>query len=325
MAYAKIAGLSPVYGFYASFSPLYVYALFGTSRQLSVGPVAIVSLLTKTGLAPLVSPVADPVLYTKLAILLSFLIGVFQTLMGLLRMGWLVSFLSYPVISGFTGGSAIIICLSQLRNLMGFQHSAGGGAGGGGGGGHSAEDASVWSHFEGLAHFNPVTTALGVLWLGLLLLFKNAPKWDQRLFVVKAAGPFVVLLASSGACWAFDLHGRFGVAITGEVPAGLPPVSTDWVFSYFWQVVPTAGASGLSRKRSSERGRDSAGCAWLSSGVDRPPGAASLRAGCGQLQPPFLRFLWKGALPLNCRLAAPLLLSQSHLRPRRLHGEHCHR
>jgi sulfate permease, SulP family len=117
MAYAALAGLPPVYGLYASLLPVIVAALWGSSNHLATGPVAVVSLLTATALIPLASPGSGE--FIALAIVLAFLVGVIQLSMGLLRMGALVSFISHPVIVGFTNAAALIIGLSQLNKLLG--------------------------------------------------------------------------------------------------------------------------------------------------------------------------------------------------------------
>jgi SulP family sulfate permease len=119
MAYASIAGLPAVYGLYASIVPLIIYAIFGTSRQLAVGPVAMVSLLTATAIGSFQGlSTSDYILY---AILLAFLVGAIQFLLGVFRLGFLVNFLSHPVISGFTSAAALIIGLSQLKHLLGIE------------------------------------------------------------------------------------------------------------------------------------------------------------------------------------------------------------
>ena len=118
MAYALIAGLPPIYGLYAALTPQIVYALLGTSRQLAVGPVAMDSLLVAAGLGAL--KIVDPSQYIQMAILLALLMGSIQLLLGVFRMGFIVSFLSKPVISGFTSAAAIIIGLSQLKHLIGI-------------------------------------------------------------------------------------------------------------------------------------------------------------------------------------------------------------
>ncbi len=118
MAYAYIAGLPPVYGLYASIVPLLIYAILGTSRQLAVGPVAMVSLLTATAIGSFQGLSAEQ--YISYAILLAFMVGTIQFLLGLFRLGFLVNFLSHPVVSGFTSAAALIIGLSQLKSWLGI-------------------------------------------------------------------------------------------------------------------------------------------------------------------------------------------------------------
>ncbi|XP_021308781.1 probable sulfate transporter 4.2 isoform X5 [Sorghum bicolor] len=118
MSYAKLSGLHPIYGLYTGFVPLFVYAIFGSSRQLAVGPVALVSLLVSNVLGGIVNPSSE--LYTELAILLALMVGILECLMGLLRLGWLIRFISHSVISGFTTASAIVIGLSQIKYFLGY-------------------------------------------------------------------------------------------------------------------------------------------------------------------------------------------------------------
>ena len=117
MAYAELAGLPPYYGLYASFLPPMVAALFGSSRQLATGPVAVVSLLTATTLEPLAT--AGSQQYIAYAILLALLVGTFQFSLGVLRLGLVVNFISHPVVNGFSNAAALIIATSQLPKLLG--------------------------------------------------------------------------------------------------------------------------------------------------------------------------------------------------------------
>ena len=117
MAYAELAGLPPYYGLYASFLPPMVAALFGSSRQLSTGPVAVVSLLTATALEPLA--ISGSQQYIAYAILLALLVGVFQFALGVLKLGLVVNFISHPVVNGFTNAAALIIATSQLHRIFG--------------------------------------------------------------------------------------------------------------------------------------------------------------------------------------------------------------
>jgi sulfate transporter 4 len=122
MSYARLAGLHPIYGLYSGFVPVFAYAIFGSSRQLAIGPVALVSLLISNGLTPLVDLAEEgaDVKYTQLCILLALMVGVMESLMGILRLGWLVHFISHSIISGFTSASAIIIAFSQAKSFLGY-------------------------------------------------------------------------------------------------------------------------------------------------------------------------------------------------------------
>jgi len=117
MAYAQLAGLPPYYGLYAAFAPPTVAALFGSSRQLATGPVAMVSMMTAASLAPIATAGSEG--YIAYAILLALMVGVFQLVLGLLRLGMILNFLSHPVVNGFTSAAAIIIATSQLSKLFG--------------------------------------------------------------------------------------------------------------------------------------------------------------------------------------------------------------
>ena len=119
IAYAIIAGLPPIYGLYTAMIPQVVYTIMGTSRQLAVGPAAMDSLIVASGIGLLASVGSEH--FIVLAVLLAFMVGFFQFLFGIFRLGFLVNFLSKPVISGFTSGSAIIIGMNQIGNLLGMQ------------------------------------------------------------------------------------------------------------------------------------------------------------------------------------------------------------
>ncbi|QIN84737.1 sulfate permease [Rubrobacter tropicus] len=203
MAYAMLAGLPPVFGLYSSIMPLFVYALFGSSRQLAVGPVAIVSLLTLSGVSAVAEPGSGE--FVALAALLALMVGVIQFGLGLVRAGFVVNFLSHAVVSGFTSAAAVVIGLSQLGPLLGVKLEAG----------HSVL-AQLWEAGGRLAEVNPVTLAIGVGSIAALVLFKKiSPRFPA---------PLLVVAASALAVYAFGLEGR-GVGIVGEVPGGLPGLS----------------------------------------------------------------------------------------------------
>ena len=202
MAYAMLAGLPPVVGLYASTIPLIIYALFGTSRQLAVGPVAMVSLLVLAGVSTLAEPGSGE--YISLTLLLMLMIGLIQFLMGVLRLGFLVNFLSHAVISGFTSAAAIIIGISQLKDLIGVNLEAD----------HAI--MQLWEAVANISEINLVTLGVGLGSIALLILFKK--------YVRKIPGPIVVVAVSILLVSQLNLE-RFGLSIVGEVPQGLPAFS----------------------------------------------------------------------------------------------------
>lgn len=202
MAYAQLAGLPPAMGLYAATVPLIAYALMGSSRHLAVGPVAIVSILTFSGVSALAEPGSAE--FAALAVLLALLVGVILFGLGLLRGGFLVNFLSHAVISGFTSAAAIVIGLNQLKHLLGVKLAAG------------APLPQLWEALSRLGEANPLTVLIGGLSVAALLVFKRLkPRFPAPLAVVAVATALVYLLG---------LHER-GVSIVGAVPAGLPGLS----------------------------------------------------------------------------------------------------
>jgi SulP family sulfate permease len=226
MAYAMLAGLPPQAGLYASIVPLILYSLFGSSRTLAVGPVAMVSLLVASGIGQLAQP-GEP-MYVALALTLALLVGVIQLAMGLIRFGFVVNFLSHPVLSGFTSAAALVIAGSQLKHLLGLTlprpHT-----------------------FFGLVHevigrspaSNRVTVAIGLGSIALLCYFRcgferHLTRWGVSAAVrapCAKAGPLVVVVLGTILVWGFRLHDAAAVTIVGTIPTGLPPVTlppVDW-------------------------------------------------------------------------------------------------
>ncbi len=219
MGYAMLAGLPPIYGLYSSLLPLIVYALFGTSRQLAVGPVAMVSLLVAAGVGSVTEPgVESFILYSTL---LALMVGVMQTVMGLGRLGFLVNFMSHPVISGFTSAAALIIGFSQLKHLLGFNIPRS----------HHVHEILL-NAVEGLSETHVSTFLIGSVGIAALMLMKKyAPKWPRALIVV-AASILVV--------WGFGLSEQ-GVKIVGTVPEGLPSLTLPTIdFAVMQQLWPIA-------------------------------------------------------------------------------------
>jgi SulP family sulfate permease len=217
MAYAQLAGLPAYYGLYAAFLPPAIAALFGSSRQLATGPVALASLLTAAtlgGMAP-----ADSSQYVQAAILLALMVGVLRLMLGVLRLGVLVNLLSNPVVMGFTNGTAIIIATSQLHKLFGVDVIS-----------HAYHYQTVWyvcSRISVATHWPTVLMAL----FTLAVLF-GLRIWKSRLpYVLIAAVIATIVSRFSG----------FTGAVVGEIPRGLPPVSVPHVdFALARQMLPGA-------------------------------------------------------------------------------------
>ena len=202
MAYAMIAGLPPIYGLYASTIPLILYAIFGTSRQLAVGPVAMVSLLTAAGIGAMAEGGTET--YIALAIALALMVGVIQLLLGLFRLGFLVNFLSHPVISGFTSAAALIIGLSQLKHLLGVPIERS----------HHIHEILIKA-VEQFGSINWVTFGIG---LGGILIIKGVKRINKAI-----PGPLLAVVFGIMAVWGLGLTEQ-GVQIVGTVPEGLPSV-----------------------------------------------------------------------------------------------------
>ena len=218
LAYALLAGLPPEAGIYASIAPIILYAIFGTSRALAVGPVAVVSLLT----ASAVGQVAEQGTagYAIAALTLAFLSGGFLMLLGLFRLGFLANFLSHPVIAGFITASGILIAFSQLKHLLGIAAE-----------GHTLPQliGSLWSH---LGDINVITVMIGGLataflfWVrkGLKPLLRRLGASRTLADVLTKAGPVLAVAVTTLSVWLFGLADK-GVKIVGEVPQSLPPLT----------------------------------------------------------------------------------------------------
>ena len=210
MAYATLAGLPAVTGLYASLLPIAAYALFSSSKHLSVGPMAVVSLLVASGISAAgISPETSQ--YSYFALLLAFTSGVLQLMLGLAKLGVLCNYVSNAVTSGFTSAAAIIIGLSQLGPILGVQLAS-----------SKNPIDLLLSLSEHLGEINLPTTILGLVSvLALLYCKKNAPRFPAAISA---------LIVGTFFTWHFQL-GKLGVATVGRVPEGLPPITglnVDW-------------------------------------------------------------------------------------------------
>jgi SulP family sulfate permease len=218
LAYAMLAGLPPEIGLYASILPLVAYALFGTSRTLAVGPVAIISLMTATAAGSVAAQGSAD--YITAAILLAALSGLMLFIMGVLRLGFLANFLSHPVIAGFIASSAILIAVGQIRHLLGI--SSGG----------QTLQSMLASLVREAGSANAATAAIGLLSLAALILVRRYLKpvlihmgvASGAADSLARSGPVFVVVAATLAVSGLALSAR-GVSVVGAIPAGLPPLA----------------------------------------------------------------------------------------------------
>lgn len=214
MAYAMIAGLPPVYGLYAALVPQFIYALFGTSRQLAVGPVAMDSLLVMAGVSTLASSGTEE--YIALAILLAFMVGVIQFLSGILKLGFLVNFLSAPVINGFTSAAAVVIGVNQLKHIFGITLT----------GQKSVMDILIGVIGQ-FSEWHFLTMVVGLISIVSIIVLKRIHKRIPYALILVALGTFAVYIF------------KLDVKYIGDVPSGLPAFSIP-DFDGFLEMTPMA-------------------------------------------------------------------------------------
>ena len=213
MAYAQLAGLPAYYGLYAAFLPGIVGALWGSSKQLATGPVAVVSLLTASALIPLVASQTTAQvgsteyvgLYVSLAILLAMLVGLVQLALGLFRLGVVVNFLSHPVIVGFTNAAALIIGLSQLNKIFGVSMPRSE---------HFIND--IWSVLQQVGDTHLFTLVMGVVAFAIM--------WSMKKYAPKLPGVLIAVVVTTLASWALGFA-EHGGKVVGEIPSGLPSLA----------------------------------------------------------------------------------------------------
>jgi SulP family sulfate permease len=241
MAYALLAGLPPQIGLYASILPAIIYPLLGTSQVLSVGPVAVDSLMVAAAIAKLAPQGSSE--YLALAIALAFLVGIIEIGMGVLRMGFLVNFLSRSVISGFISGAAIIIGFSQVRHLLGLKIPA------------TESFIELFTLTLGkITEVNWVALSLGLTSIAMLLYF-NQPLvkllkrqgWsEQKILPISKSAPLLVVILGTLLVSIFRWDQVAGLRIVGMVPSGLPPLSMPTFDLQTWRsLLPAATAIAL--------------------------------------------------------------------------------
>ena len=230
LAYALLAGLPPEVGLYASVAPLVLYAIFGTSRVLAVGPVAVVSLMTAAAIGEHAA-IGTPA-YWAFAITLAFMSGAMLLVMGLLRLGFLAHFLSHPVISGFISASGLLIAASQIKTIMGVNAQ-----------GHNFIEL-LMSLVQQSPHVHLLTLTIGVGATGFLFWVRKGLKpllirWGcsaKTADVLAKAGPVGAIALTTFLTWAFQWQSQ-GVKIVGAVPQGLPHLTLPvWDFA-LWKAL----------------------------------------------------------------------------------------
>ncbi len=239
LAYALLAGLPPQIGLYASMLPLIIYTVFGTSRTLAVGPVAILSLMTAAA-AGRIAP-AGSALYIEAALILAFLSGIILLAMGMFRMGFLANFLSHPVVSGFITASGLIIAASQLKHIFGITTQ-----------GHNLFQI-ISSLFSNFGNINYPTFLIGAGSLVFLFWSKNHLKpllsryglKDKSATLIARTAPVITVIISIMIVAGMGLHHN-GVKILGDVPRNLPALGMpDFDYNIWMQLLGSAGLISL--------------------------------------------------------------------------------
>lgn len=230
MAYALLAGLPPEYGLYASILPLFIYSLFGSSRTLAVGPVAIASLMVSSSISSIAAQGSES--YLNAAINLSLLVGLILLILRSLRLGAIVNFISHSVLSGFTSAAAIVIAVSQIKYLLGLDLPRA-----------SHVDKSLSDIFTHITESNTATLLLAVTAFFLLWYSKNRlccqlqragmPEWLVQ--PICKAGPMFAVLFGSVAVWFFNLGQQYHVDTVGMIPQGLPTIQGIHIDLDLWQ------------------------------------------------------------------------------------------
>ncbi|KAB2010549.1 hypothetical protein ES319_D10G246300v1 [Gossypium barbadense] len=224
MSYAKLAGLEPIYGLYSGFVPIFIYAIFGSSRQLAIGPVALVSLLVSNVLSGIAE--SSDALYTELAILLALMVGILECIMGLLRLGWLIRFISHSVISGFTTASAVVIALSQAKYFLGYDIDR-----------SSKIVPVIKSIIAGSDEFSWPPFVMGSTILAIIQTMKFLGKSRKHLRFLRAMGPLTAVVLGTTFV---KIYHPSSITLVGDIPQGLPSFSIPKSFQYAKSLISTA-------------------------------------------------------------------------------------
>ncbi len=232
MAYSMLAGLPPIMGLYASMIPMIMYALVGGSTTLSIGPVAIISMMTFATLNPMFTP-GSPV-YIEAAMLLALLVGIISLLLGMLRFGFLIQLISHPVIKSFIIASALLIALGQFKFLVDLPLN-----------GNNMPEfiQSVWQYISQTHVYSLIFGIASILFLIYVPKLLHSQAIQSRIgstnFFIKAVPLFLVIIAISLTAH-FNLQ-DFGIKTVGEIPSGFPPISVPhWNLDLVVKLLPGA-------------------------------------------------------------------------------------
>lgn len=215
IGYASLARLDPQYGLYTSTVPPLIYAVMGSSREIAIGPVAVVSLLLSSMIQRVVDPTINPIAYRKLVFTSTFFAGVFQLTFGLFRLGFLVNFLSHASIVGFMGGAAIVIGLQQLKGLIGISHFT-----------NKTDVISVMEAVWASVHrpWNPDNFLLGCAFLIFILAARFLGRRNKKLFWLAAIAPLISVILSTLLVF-LTRADKHGVKIVKHFKGGINPSS----------------------------------------------------------------------------------------------------
>ncbi|XP_019180464.1 PREDICTED: sulfate transporter 3.1-like [Ipomoea nil] len=237
ISYAGLASLPPVIGLYSSFVPPLVYAMLGSSKDLAIGTVAVPSLLMAAMIGQEVNPKQNPTLYVQLVLTATFFAGLFQASLGFLRLGLIVDFLSHATILGFMGGAATVVCLQQLKGILGLVHFT-----------HGTDLVSVMrSIFTQTHQWRWESGVLGCCFLFFLLLTKYFSKKKPAFFWINAMAPLTSVILGSVLVY-FTHAEKHGVQVIGHLKKGLnPPSSSELAFGspYLATAIKTGVVTGI--------------------------------------------------------------------------------
>nr|CAC94920.1 sulfate transporter [Brassica napus] len=238
IGYAKLANLDPKYGLYSSFVPPLVYAGMGSSRDIAIGPVAVVSLLLGTLCQAVIDPNEHPEEYLRLAFTATFFAGVFEAALGFLRLGFLIDFLSHAAVVGFMGRTAITIALQQLKGFLGIKNFT-----------KKTDIVSVMHSVFGAARhgWNWQTIVIGASYLTFLLVAKYIGKKNKKLFWVPAVAPLISVVVSTFFVF-ITRADKQGVQIVRHIDQGINPISVGKLYfsgEYFTEGIRIGGIAGM--------------------------------------------------------------------------------